>query len=173
MITFFFPVRLGLLCVFYLLAGSALALAAPDPAKLTRATPFLLAVWAIALFGQDRRVYDMIEMALLPLAVMGVGMASRYVLRVPEAVGDISYGTYIYHFAVAELVFTLTPERYRGGAAIAAAIAISAFIGWLSFQYVEKRALAKKAYRSQMAISDVSVAARAAMDSAPSLSMPE
>ena len=106
---FFFPVRLGSLCMFYLLAGSALALFGPDPAKLAGAAAPLLAIWLVALWNPDRRVYDMVEMTLLPLVVLGVGLMSRYVVQIPRVIGDISYGTYIYHFAVAEWVFAWGP----------------------------------------------------------------
>lgn len=160
---FFYPVRLGTLCVFYLLVGSAVAILAPDPAKLSRIAMALLPVWILALFAHDRRVYDMVEMAMLPIVVLGLGMMSRFAITLPEKLGDISYGTYVYHFAIAELVFTLFPDHSRGWSMVALAVVLSAVVGWLSFQCVEKRALSKKAAPTQEAVADVSVAARSAI----------
>jgi peptidoglycan/LPS O-acetylase OafA/YrhL len=159
---FFFPVRLGLLCVLYLLAGSAIALIEPDSAKLTRVAAPLIAIWVVALWNTDRRVYDMIEMTLLPIFVLGVGQTSRNAIHIPRVIGDISYGTYIYHFAVAELLFTFGPLRLRNMVGVVLAVAMSAFAGWLSFHLVEKKALALKAPRVRAAVADLSVAAQAA-----------
>jgi peptidoglycan/LPS O-acetylase OafA/YrhL len=160
--TFFYPVRLATLCVFYLFTGAAVALAAPTPAALTRVACWLLPVWIIALFGPDRRVYDMIEMTMLPLIVLGIGVAGRYAIRIPERFGDISYGVYVYHFAIAEAVFTSWPAASRGWLTIVGALLASVLVGWLSFHIVEKRALARKAATSNAAVEDVSVAAQAA-----------
>ncbi|QWT18708.1 acyltransferase [Bacillus sp. NP157] len=160
--TFFYPVRLATLCVFYLFTGAAVALAAPSPTALTRLACCLLPVWIIALYGPDRRVYDMIEMTMLPLIVLGVGLASRYTIRIPERFGDISYGVYVYHFAIAEAVFTSWPSAHKGWLTIGVALLVSILVGWLSFHLIEKRALARKAATSNAAVEDVSVAAQAA-----------
>lgn len=104
MILFTFPVRLGLICVFYLLTGSAIALLAPNAKLLASCAPLFIVIWLIALFGHDRRVYDVTEMVLFPLTIIGIGVAQKIVIPVPKMLGDISYGIYIYHFAVAELI---------------------------------------------------------------------
>jgi peptidoglycan/LPS O-acetylase OafA/YrhL len=160
---FFFPVRLGSLCMFYLLAGSALALFGPDPAKLAGAATPLLVIWLVALWNPDRRVYDMVEMTLLPLVVLGVGLMSLYVVQIPRVIGDISYGTYIYHFAVAEWVFAWGPASLHNATGILPAVGLAALAGWLSFHFVEKRALAHKSARVSAAVADMSVAAQAAI----------
>lgn len=75
---------------------------------------------------------------MLPIIVLGLGMMTRFAVSIPEKLGDISYGTYIYHFAMAELVFTVMPAHWRGRPAIALPVFLSAVVGWLSFQLVEK-----------------------------------
>jgi peptidoglycan/LPS O-acetylase OafA/YrhL len=160
---FFFPVRAGSICVFYLLAGSALALFDPEPAKLTKLAAPTLIIWIVALWNPDRRVYDMVEMSMLPLIVLGVGLMSRYVVHIPRAIGDISYGTYVYHFAAAEWFFAWGPASLRNASGILPAVVLGSVAGWLSFQLVEKRALAYKSARTRAAVADLSVAAQAAM----------
>ncbi len=142
--TFFYPARLGTLCFFYLFAGAALALLGIMPAHLARMTTVAIPVWVIALFSTDRRMYDMVEMAMLPIAVLGIGQMSRYTVRIPERLGDISFGLYIYHFAAAELVFSLATGHRQNWLVVLISLTLSIFLGWLSFQWVEKRALSHK-----------------------------
>ncbi|WP_285405841.1 acyltransferase [Luteibacter sp. ME-Dv--P-043b] len=163
--TFFYPVRLGTLCVLYLFVGASVAILAPEPRLLTRIALCLLPIWLIALYSTDRRVYDMVEMSMLPLVVLGLGVATRFTIKLPEWLGDVSYGIYIYHFATAELVYTVSPPAWRGWSMILACLVISTLFGWISFQLVEKRALARKAGPRQAEVADVSVAARAATHS--------
>lgn len=158
--TLFYPVRLGTLCFFYLFAGSAVALLEITPSILARMTAIAIPVWAIALFSTDRRVYDMIEMTMLPIAVLGIGLLSSFTVRIPEKLGDISYGVYIYHFATAELVFTLAKQR-QSWPVVAISLVISILLGWLSFQLVEKRALSRKPQAARDATREISVASRA------------
>lgn len=160
-VTFFFPMRLGLSCVYYLLAGCLLAIVAPSPDKMKRLACVLLPIWLLALTGPDRRVYDMIELATLPFIIMAVGMASRFTLRIPEWFGDISYGMYIYHFAIALAIARMVPSTLPGWATIVLAIAVSIIAGWLSFHFVEKRALALKR-PSRTSSQEASVAERPA-----------
>ncbi len=168
---FTFPVRLGSLCLFYLLMGSVMANLSIPKRLLTRFILPFLALWLVALTAQDRRAYDMVEMILFPAIVLGIGLNERFTIRIPNFIGDISYGTYIYHFIVAELLFTLvapaslTPLRSAVGVALS--VVLSAAIGWFSFQLVEKRALRFKPARAKRAVAEVSVAARAAGDFQP------
>jgi peptidoglycan/LPS O-acetylase OafA/YrhL len=144
MVLFTFPFRLGLLCVFYLLAGSTIALLAPDRRLLTSVAPIFVGVWLIALFGHDRHVYDMAEMFLLPVAIVGIGLTQKVVVVVPKMLGDVSYGIYIYHFAVAELVHNWKLGTHHGGALIVLSVAITTCVAWVSYHAIEKRALALK-----------------------------
>jgi peptidoglycan/LPS O-acetylase OafA/YrhL len=144
---FFFPARLGLICIFYLLAGSGIALIAPNPARLAKFVPILLAVWAGALLCTDRRAYDVAEMVLLPASIIGIGTASKLVARIPSFIGDISYGIYIYHFAAAELLLTWTVEGFRNRYAMVLSVVLSMIAAWLSYHLIEKRALALKQIR--------------------------
>jgi peptidoglycan/LPS O-acetylase OafA/YrhL len=141
---FFYPVRLGTLCFFYLFSGSALALLEISPIYLGRMTFIAIPVWVIALFSNNRLMYDMVEMAMLPIAVLGIGLMSRYALRIPERLGDISFGLYIYHFAAAELVFLIASGHKQSWTVVLLSLLLSIFLGWLSFQLVEKKALSHK-----------------------------
>lgn len=160
-VTFFFPMRLGLTCVYYLLAGCLLAVAAPSPEKLKKLAWVLLPIWLFALTGNDRRVYDMVEFATLPVIILAAGMASRFTLRIPDWFGDISYGMYIYHFAIALALVQIVPTSLAGWPTIALALALSTVAGWLSFRFVEKRALSLKR-PSQIASRAASVSERVA-----------
>lgn len=161
--TFFYPVRLATLCFFYLFTGAAIALVAPAQELLSRLVLWLLPLWAIALFGPDRRIYDVIEMAVLPMIILGIGLSSRYAITIPERLGDISYGVYIYHFAIAEAVFTSWRGMSHTWVAAAVALCVSALVGWISFQLIEKRALALKGVPANIQVADASVAAQAAI----------
>ncbi|WP_186307888.1 acyltransferase family protein [Paraburkholderia sp. BCC1884] len=148
LIVFMFPVRLGLICVFYLFAGSMIATFLKDVTRLTQVTPILMAVWLIALLNSDRRVYDIVEMVAFPIIVIGIGSMSRFTVRIPGAIGDLSYGIYIWHFLVAELLITLIGRRpvARGwiDVQIVASILVSCGVAFVSFHLVERRALAMK-----------------------------
>ncbi|HAI94604.1 MAG TPA: hypothetical protein DCM36_07840 [Xanthomonadaceae bacterium] len=161
LVTFFFPVRLGLTCVYYLLAGCLLAIAGPSLEKLKKLGWVLFPIWLLALTGHDRRVYDMVEFATLPVVILAVGMASRFTLRIPDWFGDISYGMYIYHFAIALALVQIMPSSLSGWATIALALALSTTAGWASFRLVEKRALSLKR-PSRTASPEASVSERAA-----------
>jgi peptidoglycan/LPS O-acetylase OafA/YrhL len=149
MILFTFPVRLGLICVFYLLTGSAIALLAPNAKLLASCAPLFIVIWLIALFGHDRRVYDVTEMVLFPLTIIGIGVAQKIVIPVPKMLGDISYGIYIYHFAVAELIRSWKIDALQNGYLIALSTVLSMLVAWISFHVVEKRALSMKRTKSR------------------------
>ncbi len=157
MVLFTFPLRLGLVCVFYLLAGSAIALVAPTTKLLARCTPLLLAIWLVALFANDRRVYDVTEMILFPLIIVGIGSAKHIVIPLPKTLGDISYGVYIYHFFIAELVRSWNIQTSHYGYLIALSIILSMLVAWISFHAIEKRALSMKKSKLRSAVGNAPV----------------
>lgn len=146
-----FPARLGLTCVYYLLAGSVIALFVSSPQRLAPYTPLLLAVWIYAFTLEQRHLYDVVEMVIFPLLVIGVAYATRFRLAVPSAIGDLSYGIYIWHFFIAEVVLFL-----RGGGyySVAIALVLSAAVGWLSFRLIEGPALAMRRGQPKVATDD-------------------
>jgi peptidoglycan/LPS O-acetylase OafA/YrhL len=147
---FYFPYRLGLICVFFLLAGSAIVITTPKPEYLARFTPFLIAVWLVAMFSHDRKVYDVVEMALFPFLVIALGFGS-FNIKIPSLMGDISYGLYIYHFVVAEIVRSWQTAWIGVRLQILLSLILSAIAAWLSFHLVEKRALSFKKSQSSAA----------------------
>lgn len=161
MALFTYPVHLATICVFYLLMGSAIALAKPE-LYLRRFTVVFAIVWLAASFQKSPHVYNVIEMVFFPLLVLGIGCTQRWALRIPKWFGDISYGTYLYHFAIAQTLVTIAPW-WRTPSGVAGAIVISAAAGWASFHLVEKRALAWKPRRTARAILDLSVTEQAAL----------
>lgn len=140
LILFSFPLRLGLLCIFYLLAGCAWALFDFEKMRAGRLLPFCIVIWVAALGSHDRLMYDMVEMMMLPIIVLGIGISSSYNIPLRKYIGDISYGIYIYHFAIAEFVHTQIK-----GISILQGVLISLIMtfiaGWLSFHLIEARAL--------------------------------
>ncbi|MBD9515428.1 acyltransferase family protein [Pseudomonas sp. PDM22] len=142
---FFFPLRLGMTCVYYLFAGSVIALYIKRPERLAWLAPALLAAWIAALFLPNRLHYDLAEMLIFPFLVIGVALSTKFIVRIPRAFGDTSYGIYIYHFAIAEAVLTLTVAHIgRTWYLIAIAVALSTAVAWISFRLIEKPALSIK-----------------------------
>lgn len=141
----FFPDRLGLTCLYYLFAGSTLAALRVDRLPRRAVVVFSTLLWVVTLTGPTRQVYDTIEMVTLPLIVLLVGSAPHRFLRVPRWLGDISYGVYVYHFFVAEAVFSSVGPRLGPWLGVTAAVLFSCIFGWLSFRLVERPAMAQKA----------------------------
>lgn len=155
-----FPARLGLTCVYYLLAGSVIALFVSRPQRLASFVPFLLAGWVYAFTLEQRHLYDAVEMVLFPPLVIGIAFAKRIRLPVPGAIGDLSYGIYIWHFFIAEVVLSLLGGRYAN---IVIALLLSAATGWLSFRLVEKPALARRCAHARLATGDGASVSKAAL----------
>ena len=162
MILMVFPFRLGTLCLFNILMGSAIAIAKPNGPMLYRLVPVFLVLLIAGMFQTDHRAYDMIEMLCFPLLVIAVGMNETWRIRIPTWIGDVSYGTYLYHFVVAQVLFSAGPAKQKTWLGIICSVLVSALVGWVSFQLVEKRALTWKPRRTALAVRDVSVAERAA-----------
>lgn len=144
LVIFTFPLRLGLICVFYLFAGSMVATFLKDTTRLSQAAPILFTIWLVALLNHDRRVYDVVEMIAFPIVVIGIGSMSSLTARIPNAIGDLSYGIYIWHFLVAELLITLLGTRPVAHMWVAGSIAVSCVVAFASYHLVERRALAMK-----------------------------
>jgi peptidoglycan/LPS O-acetylase OafA/YrhL len=59
--------------------------------------------------------------------------------------GDVSYGVYLYGFAIQQAVYQLTPPQYRSWAEnFIVSLAIALCCGYLSWTYVESKVLHKK-----------------------------
>lgn len=80
----------------------------------------------------------------LPVAVVLAGTAATPVLRRFGRFGDISYGLYIFAYPVQQTVIALTGNRLTVGEGGAASTAVTVLLAFLSWHFVEKRALALK-----------------------------
>jgi peptidoglycan/LPS O-acetylase OafA/YrhL len=67
----------------------------------------------------------------------------RLRVKIPPRMGDISYGLYVYAFPIQQTVIYLFPG-IGPWTLFAAAFSITAFVAWISWHVIEKRALALK-----------------------------
>jgi peptidoglycan/LPS O-acetylase OafA/YrhL len=67
----------------------------------------------------------------------------RLRVKIPARIGDISYGLYVYAFPIQQTVIYLFPG-IGPWALFTAAFSITAFVAWISWHVIEKRALALK-----------------------------
>ncbi|WP_419730042.1 acyltransferase family protein [Lichenicola sp.] len=79
-----------------------------------------------------------LEWVVLPYLVIGFGRMSLPVIGRISAIGDLSYGTYLYAFPVQQLLLQLFP---RLPFPILACVIVTLPIAWLSWHLVERRAL--------------------------------
>jgi peptidoglycan/LPS O-acetylase OafA/YrhL len=64
-------------------------------------------------------------------------------VKIPSRIGDISYGLYVYAFPIQQTVIYLFPG-IGPWTLFAVAFSITAFVAWISWHLIEKRALALK-----------------------------
>jgi peptidoglycan/LPS O-acetylase OafA/YrhL len=129
----------------YFLAGAAAWIARDR-------VPFNLGLLAISLVGlyaaAEAALSDLALKLFLPYLVLYAAMAGGLGSRLKRAVGDLSYGTYLFGFPV-----TLSVIAAGGGLSVHqtffVAIAITLACAWLSWRYVEQPCLRLKA-RVQM-----------------------
>ena len=125
----------------YFLAGSAAWI-------MRDRIPFSLGLLAMSLIG----LYAACEAALsglalklfLPYLVLYAAMAGGIGSRLKRAVGDLSYGTYLFGFPVTLSVMALD-GRLSVHQTFSAALAITLFCAWLSWRFVEQPCLRLKA----------------------------
>jgi peptidoglycan/LPS O-acetylase OafA/YrhL len=105
----------------------------------------LLLLLLLPLTGQHRPPGTLLTCILIAYTTLWLAFHPRWTLRVPERIGDISYGLYVYAFPVQQFIVWTSP------AISAWAVFVSSFFGtallaWLSWHGIEKRALRLKCH---------------------------
>lgn len=77
----------------------------------------------------------------LPVATLWVAQRALWLPRIPERMGDLSYGVYLYAFPVQQLLAQHRVPELGMGAYLAASTAITVALAAFSWHVVEKRAL--------------------------------
>jgi len=87
--------------------------------------------------------YNIVSYVLLPILVIIIGLSfSKTLSFLPNKIGDISYGVYIYGFVVQQTLlnyFNFNPYELAFSS-----FAITCFLSYFSWNYVEKRTLVYK-----------------------------
>lgn len=87
--------------------------------------------------------YDIVAPVLLPVLVILVGTsATPYISKLGKYLGDISYGVYIYGWFVQQMLIHIF--GFNAYELIIPSLLVSGLLGWLSWHWVEKRALKLK-----------------------------
>lgn len=114
---------------------------------------WILAVAALVFLSF--KCYELAELALLPISIISVGLASTPVLRNFGRFGDLSYGTYIYAFAVQQALIWITGARLQFAAYLVISAALTVVLAFLSWHFVESPALKLKPGRRERAVAKV------------------
>jgi len=86
---------------------------------------------------------------LVPATVIAIGTASTPYLRRTGRFGDISYGIYIYAFPVQQTLIWLLGKRLPWGVLFAVTVLSTAALAFMSWHFIEKRALLLKPRQRQ------------------------
>lgn len=74
---------------------------------------------------------------VLPLTILSFGKGCSAIVQIPRAIGDISYGTYIYAFPAQQVLVTMGVDDVC--VLILLSLLVSWTLGFLSFHLVEKK----------------------------------
>jgi peptidoglycan/LPS O-acetylase OafA/YrhL len=100
----------------------------------------LLTAW-FSLFWREGEFFAAPAIAYMTIYIGLCDFKKTFILRA----GDVSYGIYLYGFAIQQAVYQLTPAHYRSWAEnFIVSLAIALFVGYLSWTYVESKVLNKK-----------------------------
>lgn len=121
----------------YFIAGSILSFV--DLKRLNKSW-IKIGLFAVLVLSVLLGIYKQVSLVLLPLLIMLIGISySRVLNYIPQKIGDISYGVYIYAFLVQQTCmhyFDLGPY-----ALTALALPVTYLLAYLSWHYVEQPAL--------------------------------
>ena len=125
----------------YFLAGSA-AWMMRDRIPFSRG---LLVVSLVGLYAAAQATLGGLALKLfLPYLVLYAALAGGLGSRFKRAVGDLSYGTYLFGFPVTLSVMAVFGERLSVHQTFSVAIAVTLACAWLSWRYVEQPCLRLK-----------------------------
>lgn len=124
------------------LAGTILSLIKIDKIKTNMAAATLTILLLLSVYTNT---YKYVSPFMLPLLIIIVGLSfNKYLWMFTEKLGDISYGVYIYGFVVQQTLmnfFSFNPIEL-----MISALAITYLLAYISWHWVEKRALEYKNY---------------------------
>ena len=136
-----YPIRRGLDYSGGFIAGSLLAFLDIEKIKYKKIIVLLMIVTGI--ISLQLYIYALVQYIVLPLSVILIGTASTPVVnKLKHSIGDMSYGIYIYAFPVQQTLehfFRLNTVPLMLWSAVA-----TAPFAWLSWHFIEKKALSKK-----------------------------
>ncbi len=123
----------------FFLAGSLLSLT--DPGRINSRWVVLLLCLLVISFPLN--IYKFVSPLLLPVIILKAGVSStRYINRISEKTGDLSYGIYIYGFLVQQLLMYFFVLNILSLTVFS--LLITSICAWFSWNFVEKRALRLK-----------------------------
>ena len=126
----------------FFFVGGALSLIERDPDRFYRTDLALLALTLNYGISSWYGAWNVpVEWFTLPYVVVTFGRLSLPLVRRAGALGDLSYGTYLYAFPVQQLVLLGAPDIAHP---IVACTALTLPVAWLSWHLVERPAMARR-----------------------------
>jgi peptidoglycan/LPS O-acetylase OafA/YrhL len=112
--------------------------------KVSPQTAVLVFFLAVMFPSLTPVVDELVLMVLVPVLVLGLGFAENPRFARAGRFGDVSYGLYLYGFAVQQVVTALAGKAISPQLNAAIALVICIVCAWASWHLVEKRALARR-----------------------------
>jgi peptidoglycan/LPS O-acetylase OafA/YrhL len=103
----------------------------------------VLLIGLIILTGQAHPPGNIFVCAAIAYTTSWLAFHPHLRIKIPSRIGDISYGLYVYAFPIQQTVIYLFP-RIGPWTLFVVAFSITAFVAWISWHLIEKRALALK-----------------------------
>jgi peptidoglycan/LPS O-acetylase OafA/YrhL len=133
--------NLGTMHAYMFLAGSAILVLGDKIPVSVKAIPILLAVLTVSLVNY--KLAFITYLVVMPFLILNMAYAPGRLLLRFNALGDYSYGVYIYAYPIQQTIMSFWPDL-SPGALTALASAPTLVLAILSWRFVEKPALAHK-----------------------------
>jgi peptidoglycan/LPS O-acetylase OafA/YrhL len=135
---FYFPMKLGTITLAYFALG-ALGLSLPVELLQNRYAAICAATLYILSFGTS--YYEAVEFLTVPYIVLFIGLKDWGTEPIVAKLGDLSYGIYLYHFAIQKSVWSTLHGKCSGTLMLLLSASIVFALAWLSYRFVEKPVL--------------------------------
>lgn len=133
----------------FFFAGSLLAVFEVDKVKWPVYVPLFL--FALLVLSLGFHFFKPLWYVLFPLVVISIGLrATPYVSDIAKKIGDASYGVYIYSFPMQQALVHFFKLDFWP--LVVSSLSLSLIIGFLSWHFIEKRALAYKSLTSKKTV---------------------